>query len=76
MNTKQIKKDLEKLPISISDITYINKWLNIFTQAEGISSILLNAIIELLYKKYDLVFRDRYYRNGVVLEFRLKNEVS
>ena len=32
MNTKQIKKDLEKLPISIREITYINKWLNIFTQ--------------------------------------------
>ena len=75
MNTKQIKKDLEKLPISIKEITYINKWLNIFTYADGISSILLNAIIELLYKKYNLVFRDRYYRNGVVLEFRLKNEV-
>ena len=75
MNTKQIKKDLEKLPISIKEITYINKWLNIFTYADGISSILLNAIIELLYKKYDLVFRDRYYRNGIVLEFRLKNEV-
>ena len=75
MNTKQIKKDLEKLPISIKEITYINKWLNIFTYVDGISSILLNAIIELLYKKYNLVFRDRYYRNGVVLEFRLKNEV-
>lgn len=75
MNIKQMKKDLEKLPISIREITYINKWLNIFTQADGISSILLNAIIELLYKKYNLVFRDRYYRNGVVLEFRLKNEV-
>ena len=74
MNTKQIKKDLEKLPISIREITYINKWLNVFTQAEGISSILLNAIIELLYKKYDLVFRDRYYKNGVVLEFRLKRD--
>ena len=74
MNTKQIKKDLEKLPISIREIDYTNKWLNISTDAENISSILLNAIIELLYKKYDLVFRDRYYRNGVVLEFRLKRD--
>ena len=74
MNTKQIKKDLEKLFVSIKNLEYKNNWLTVYTQYEGISSILFNAIEELFFKKYNLIFISRYYKNGVVLEFRLKRD--
>ena len=72
MNTKQIEKDLEKLFVSVKNLEYKNNWVTVYTQYEGISSILFNAIEELFFKKYNLIFISRYYKNGVVLEFRLK----
>ena len=72
IDIKEIEKDLEKLFVSVKNLEYKNNWVTVYTQYEGISSILFNAIEELFFKKYNLIFISRYYKNGVVLEFRLK----